>query len=368
MTTFKAIDKWLIPYLRSSCRRLAPVSDTRHLLFCVADHYEPFRGGASEDAARRLVDRWCDEYPKRFGEFADADGRPPRHTFFYPGEEYNADCLNSLGSLCSGGFGEVEIQLHHRGDTAASLTRKLVEFRDQLVSSHGMLGRDADGVPRYGFVHGNWALCNSRSDGDWCGVDQELSVLRETGCFADFTFPSVPSETQPRVVNSIYYAEDAAGQRRGHDRGRLVEAGKQPALRDHELMLIQGPLALDWKRRKWGFLPRIENGEITPVNMLTPMRVDQGVRQQVGVVGRPDWTVLKIHTHGCLDGVIDLLLGDAMRNVHRHLRDCYNDGSHWRLHYVSARELYNVIRAVESGKRGDPADFLNFDIRAPEMR
>jgi hypothetical protein len=55
----------------------------------------------------------------------------------------------------------------------------------------------------YGFVHGNWALCNSRPDGDWCGVNEELTVLAQTGCYADFTFPSAPSPTQPRMVNAV---------------------------------------------------------------------------------------------------------------------------------------------------------------------
>ena len=44
----------------------------------------------------------------------------------------------------------------------------------------------------YAFIHGNWSLCNSRPDGRYCGVNNELDVLRETGCYADFTLPSAP--------------------------------------------------------------------------------------------------------------------------------------------------------------------------------
>lgn len=365
---YKAIDKWLIPYLRAPRLHDGDIEGPRHLLFCVADHYEPFRGGASRETGLQLVERWCRDYPSRFGQYADSSGRSPRHTFFYPCEEYDRECLTLLGELCGGGHGEVEVQLHHRNDTAESLARQLVEFRERLAETHGLLGRDRSGAARYGFVHGNWALCNSRPDGDWCGVDEELSVLRETGCFADFTFPSVPSPTQPRRVNSIYYARDERGRRRGHDRGRPVSAAATTEPADDELMLIQGPLALNWRWRKWGLVPRIENGEITASNMLTPQRIDLGLRQGISVAGRPDWVVLKIHTHGCHDGVMEFVLGQGMQRVHEHLHAGYNDGAAWQLHYVSARELYNVMRAAEAGERGNPAEFLNYEIESPEMR
>ena len=38
---------------------------------------------------------------------------------------------------------------------------------------------------RFGFIHGNWCLDNSRADGRWCGLNNELILLRELGCYAD---------------------------------------------------------------------------------------------------------------------------------------------------------------------------------------
>ncbi|MSQ94036.1 MAG: hypothetical protein EXR98_05710 [Gemmataceae bacterium] len=32
----------------------------------------------------------------------------------------------------------------------------------------------------------------------------------ETGCYADFTFPSVPSDTQPPIINRIYFCQRSA--------------------------------------------------------------------------------------------------------------------------------------------------------------
>ena len=40
---FKSIDKWFLGYLRSVIRRPERVDGTRHLIFCIADHFEPFR-------------------------------------------------------------------------------------------------------------------------------------------------------------------------------------------------------------------------------------------------------------------------------------------------------------------------------------
>ena len=54
-------------------------------------------------------------------------------------------------------------------------------------------------------------------------------------------------------------------------------------------MIIQGPLALNWRRRKWGFLPRLENGAITAEDPPTPRRIELWSRQDIHVAGRPEW-------------------------------------------------------------------------------
>ena len=127
-----------------------------------------------------------------------------------------------------------------------------------LAKEHGQLARDrVSGELKYGFVHGDWALDNSRPDGRCCGVNNELDVLRETGCYADFTMPSAPSVTQTSKINSIYYAVDDPERPKSHNRGVDVGRGARPA---DSLMLIQGPLLLNWRRRKFGFLPGVENG------------------------------------------------------------------------------------------------------------
>jgi hypothetical protein len=366
----RAIDKWFPGYLASLMRRPRWRDDgPRHLFFCIADHFEPFRGEAPVEEALQRAAHWCEAYPRMADRFRDSDGRGPRHTFFYPAEEYHVEVLDRLAALCRAGHGEVEIHLHHRDDTVATLRNALLSFRDTLSERHGLLGRDAEGRPRYAFVHGNWALCNSRPDGDWCGVNEELSVLSETGCYADFTFPSAPSPTQPRTVNAIYRATDRPDRPRSHDRGERVQcpaSAEAPAGSGHSsLLLVQGPLALNWHNRKWGILPRLENGEMTGANPPTPQRVGLWVRQAIGVAGRPDWVFVKAHTHGCVDANSRALLGDPMAATHAFLQEAFGDSPDWRFHYVTAREMFNLVLAGEDGVT-DPASVLgNYAVRPP---
>ena len=359
-SSLKALDKWLPGYVASVWRRPGRVEGTRHLLFCVADHFEPLGRGGDEATAGKLVREWARAYPGQFASFRDAAGRPPRHTFFYPAEEYRPECLGALVPLCSGGHGEVEIHLHHRHDTADGLREKLSSFRDTLSRRHGLLGRDSAGKARYGFVHGNWALCNSRPDGDWCGVNEEIGILADTGCYADFTFPSAPSPTQPRMVNAIYRACDTPGRPRAHDTGTRVTAGRGTAT--GSLLMIQGPLGLDWQRRKHAVLPRIENADLTEVNPPSAVRANLWVKQHIHVLGRPEWVFVKVHTHGCVPQNMRMLLGGTMRNLHSHLQSRYNDGLCWRLHYVTAREMANIARAAEDGQTGDPGLYRDYEV------
>lgn len=342
---------WLPSYLacapkRRSLRSGEPV----HLLLCVADHYEPKLGGASPDVARARVETWVREYPRLFGEFRDSDGKPPRHSFFVPQDEYEPEHVDGVTELCRAGYGEVEIHLHHDGDCSDGLRRRLLEFKQILAERHGQLSRHKDtGELGYAFIHGNWALDNSRPDGRWCGVNNELDVLRETGCFVDMTLPAYPNAAQTRTINSIYYATDDPARPKSHDTGRDVGCGPQPP---RSLMLIQGPLLFDWGRRKWGLLPRVENACIQGNQAPSLARLWLWLKARVQVPSRPDWFFVKLHTHGANEANQCVLLGDAMVNFHRGLAEYAADNAHFHYHYVTAREMYNLAKAAEAGWQG----------------
>jgi hypothetical protein len=354
------LDRWLVPYLlRAGRRRDRRPGEPVHVLLCVADHFEPRHGGASVEAGRARVGRWVAEYPRLFGQFRDSDGRPPRHTFFYPMEQYEPAHVDALAGLCWRGFGEVEIHLHHDNDTAENLRASLLGYKE-LLAGHGLLSRDRrTGELAYGFVHGNWALANSGPGGRGCGVNNELDVLRETGCYADFTMPSAPDPTQTPTINSIYYAVDDPARPRSHDRGVAAGLGPAPA---RGLLLLQGPLLLDWGRRKWGLMPRIENGCLQGSQPPDARRLRLWLRARVGVAGRPDWVFVKLHTHGAPEGNAAVLLGEPMAAFHRAVARLAQEDPAFRFHYVTAREMVNLVHAAEAGWQGPVAEARDFEL------
>lgn len=357
----RGFDRCFPAYLRDAGRRAAPrPGDPTHVLLCIADHYEPNRDGVPAATAARRVARWAGEYPRLFDRFRDRDGRPPRHTFFYPAEEYEPAHLDGLAGLCRAGFGEVEVHLHHDGDDSANLRRTLLGFKDTLAGRHGLLGRHrATGEPAYGFIHGNWCLDNSRRDGRYCGVNDEIDVLRETGCYADFTMPSAPGPCQTRTINRIYYATDDPLRPRSHDRGTEIAAAPRP---DRSLLMIQGPLILDWSSRIRGIVPRLENGCLQGNQPPTMGRLDAWLRAGVRVRTRPDWTFVKLHTHGAEERNSAVLLGPAVVAFHQGLADRMAADPNFHVHYVTAREMYNLARAAEAGHAGTVAEALDFEL------
>jgi hypothetical protein len=276
----RAMDLWLPGYFRTPIRYPRP-GEVTDVILAICDHFEPLHATDRAGALER-VSRWQRDYPRRVSPFRDADGRSPRHTFFYPIEQYDAEILDRLSDLCRETGSEIEVHLHHDKDTAVGLRDKLERGKEDLAR-HGALAMDASGRIRFAFIHGNWALGDSHPDGRHCGVPEELRILKEAGCYADFTMPSAPDRTQTRTVNQIYHAT-SNGHPKPHDHGvrarvggaRNSESGApHSTLRTHngELLLVQGPLGLKWERRKFGLLPKIENGEISGTNPPTPDRL-----------------------------------------------------------------------------------------------
>jgi hypothetical protein len=359
----KHLDKWMRGYAKHLAERArAPrVAGPRHLLFAFCDHYEPRFGKVDERQGDDRVKAWEEEYPKMARSFVDADGRAPQHSFFFPGEEYAPSYLDRLGKLVKAGLGEVEMHLHHDNDTSATLRERLSGYL-RTYASHGHLSRDSDGRARYAFIHGNWCLANARSDGKWCGVDDELPLLFQTGCYADYTFPSAPDESQPNIVNQIYWPEGPLSEARSYENGSRARVGD---VRRDRILMIEGPLSLSLRRHR---LPvRIENAAVTAEDPPTPARIRSWVGQGIHVEGRPEWIFVKVHTHGASEVQGRALLGAGSAMLHRELTTRYNDGRRWVLHYVTAREMFNIALAAMEGRSGDPAQYRDHGLSPPPI-
>jgi hypothetical protein len=339
---------WLPGYVRHAIDDGEPrVDGPTHVIFLFADHYEP---GSGEKGAERNRE-WLSAYRLMADRHSDSYGRRPQHTWFYAYEQKNEDVLKALARAVYDGYGEVELHWHHGNDTEASFSSKLESALDWFASCGAMLSVNGDTTRKFGFVHGNWALDDSRRP-EHCGVSRELEILREAGCYADFTFPSFGSVSQPSKTNSIYYGRDTDDPK-SYDTGEDAAVGESP---DDALMIFQGPLALAFSRRLF------EYGDIASDYPPSPSRVDSWVKARVRVKGRPDWLFVKIYTHGIQDR--NAVLGEKMDAALSYLEETYGRGR-YRLHYVTAREAFNIVRAAEDGLHGDPDLYRDHEVREP---
>jgi hypothetical protein len=62
---------------------------------------------------------------------------------------------------------------------------------------------------------------------------------------------------------------------------------------------------------------------------------------------------------------MDILLGKAVDDMYSYLEQNYNDGSRYVLHYVTAREMFNIVKAAEDGHVGNPNDYRDYVLKSP---
>lgn len=336
-----------------------------HIMFCFVDHFEPNWGRPSKQVQTERVDRWVSEYAQLASRHIDADGCNPKHTFFYPEEEYEKEFLDKLCLLCEKGYGEIEIHLHHDNDTEENFKQTLNGFITRLSEEHGAISKSKKtNLPSWSFIHGNWCLDNSRKDGKWCGLNNEITLLKELNCYADFTLPAAPDQSQTKKINSIYYAIDNPNKSKSHNNGDDVRVGGENS---GDLMIIQGALTLVWKKTRFPFIliPKIENSDIRYEQPPIIERMKKWLKCNIHVKGKEDWVFIKIHTHGAQEDSMEVLLDGPLDKFFTDLEDQYNDGIRYILHYVSAREMYNIIKAAENGCAGNPNQYRDYLIDKP---
>ncbi len=369
---------WLIRYpfwrAKDLARQLIADSGSAHLIFVIANHFEPgyneepneFGGlgvTLSWDAQMTLLDRWSKLARTTGKAIADHDGTPLRHTNFYPAEQYHYGLLDQLAELQSDGFGEVEVHLHHginAPDTEANLRRSLEGFRDVLAETHKCLSR-MEGVngPCYAFIHGNWALANS-SGGRYCGVDNEMQILADTGCYADLTLPSAPDRSQVPRINALYQCGLPLNERSPHRRGPDLSVGDKPSLP----IIFSGPLILDLTRRRYGMpIPRLDNGVLSHNYPLSMNRLDHWRSAHISVHGRPNWVFIKLFCHGFLPGDESVVIGEELRQFFGNTIELGERTKQFKVHFATSREAFNMIMAAVDGHQDEPGLYRDYRLK-----
>jgi hypothetical protein len=348
---------WFPGHLRNhrSFDERACLADTPiEIMVCVVDHFEPGERQGDEAAAARVVS-WGEDYRRIAEKHRDADGRPPQHTWFYRFEYLNPGCIRALCDEAFQGFGELEFHLHHGHDNHETFAAKLKAGLDLANQFGAMLTAEATPQRRFAYIAGNWSLDNGCRDPSKSGCNTELVALRESGCYADFTFPALGSRAQPRKTNAIYYATDDP-RPKSYDTGIDVEV-KRPPLGD--LMIVQGPSLFDWESGSF------ESAALENNAPPSAYRLDPWLYANIHVRGRPEWIFIKLHTHSLQSR--KTFLGPDLNAMFTAMETRWNR-SRFRLHYVTAREMYNIIKAAEAGNSGDPNPFRDFEVPRPANR
>jgi hypothetical protein len=329
---------WLRPYLADRFQQVFSSRSRviRHVWLAIADHYEPFWNRVDLKTARQRVNIWRSRWPEIAANVTrDSADSPPRYTFFYPEEEYRPELLEPLAEMTHAGIADVEVHIHHDGEGRDDFIHRISTFCQVLVERHGLL-RKVDGCTRFGFIHGNWALDNSLPDGRWCGLNDEITVLRDLGCYADFTMPSGASPSQAKTINSVYWCTDDPREPKSYDHGTVVRRGKGQT---GDLLMIPGPFGLRWTGR---ILPRMETGELAAYDLPTAYRVRRwfDLAPRIG-----ENAFIKLYTHGAQEANMKALLNKGLRDLFALTREeAERRGA--SIHFVSTWQMYCAIEAI----------------------
>ena len=81
------------------------------------------------------------------------------------------------------------------------------------------------------------------------------------------------------MINTIYYATDDSLPK-SYDRGREVEVGVPES---GDLMIVQGPLGINWRDWRHIAYPSYEDGSITNAVPPDPKRIDKWIETDIHV-------------------------------------------------------------------------------------
>lgn len=350
---------WLPDYISWELKNLFEENNVspKHIMLILVDHHE-----------HKYLDneiKWLKRWEKLANKHIDSDGEKVQYTFAFPYDFFLTDAANAkqklkaIANTCANGYGDIELHYHFSNETSDSFRHNL-RMAKQLFGEVGAL-ITIDNKEAFGFVHGNWALDNSiiTNDGrNYSGVNNELDILREEGCYADFTFPAFGTKAQPSIINSIYYALDDTEKPKSYDTGILVEAGKKKS-NDKYFMIFQGLIIIrPFVNSK---LLYIERSNIQVSELPSPTRADNWIKNGIKLKGKPDWIFVKLHMHGAHHP--EAVLGKEMDQTLSYLENHYNDAKKYVLHYVTSREGYNIVKAAEAGLQGNPNIYRDYLIK-----
>jgi len=346
--------------------RYSQENSTKHLFFLLCDHWEP---GTCEEC-RQDAAQWLTRFKAISANHHDSQGRNFQYSWFYPIDNFDTEIISYLADASREGFGEIEVHWHHKHTSSDAFEADLQDGLSWFTKV-GALISEPGGSPHWAFIHGNWALDNSRIK-TMCGISDEISIFRRNGCYSDMTFPALGTSGQPHMINRIYYAKDTP-ERKSYDTGVVSTVNVET----DGLLMLPGPLGLNLKNPliliEYGALDDSEgsgfSGKLNKpgeyADYFKTDRVHLWNKLGIGVEGRRDWVFVKIHAHGMQHQ--DVVLGGAMDQMLSSVEE-YCQSHCIKLHYITAREACNLVWAAERNLTGDPQQYYDLVVPQPLTR
>lgn len=222
-----------------------------HIIYMHADHFEP--GSCSLDICNERLKIWTNDlkklkikpslfvFPSLLMDYRDGKiiTRPSSLTptiikYLKPMENNGAD---------------INLHIHHERWTTSSVTTEpwITLLREKKVTDEQMLITHIIDVKKvfedvgidmtsWGFVHGMWGL--NASDTRVCNIENEIIILKEYGCFGDFTFPAGRPRCTPDM-SGIFSVPNRIG-KKIYNAGFKLKKGKN-ILQEQKNFLIFYP-------------------------------------------------------------------------------------------------------------------------------
>ena len=201
--------------------------------------------------------------------------------------------------------------------------------------------------------------------GRYCGVDSEMQILADTGCYADFTLPAAPEESQVPRINAIYQCGHPLNERSPHRSGPAVRVGTHP----QEPVILTGPLVFDWTRRRSGVpVPRIDAGVVAANYPATLERLESWRKASISVAGKPDWIFIKLSCHGFIPEDRDVTIGDPMRQFLETALEQADKSGTFKIHFATARKAFNFVHAAVDQQKAEPGAYRDYRLRTRNDR
>jgi hypothetical protein len=123
--------------------------------------------------------------------------------------------------------------------------------------------------------------------------------------------------------------------------------------------MVQGPVLIDLARSLSSMKLIVETGAITRPNPASLHRLSLWKQARVHVQGRPDWLFIKLHCHSMEPAQKDAVIGDSFRKFLQELVSGAKERQE-SLHFVTAREMTNILLAACDGRDGDPGQYRDY--------